>query len=291
MQEVESDNVVEYHFREQVISSEIQVDVIEEKLVTRNAVPADLLECGAQVTGGYFADPGYKDVPQPENIGFPIAEVTADGEIIMTKAAGTGGLVSTRTVKEQILYEIHDPASYLTPDVILDVTGVEVEQIGPDRVRVTGAKGRAAPPSLKATVCFPGDWLGEGEITYAGPNALARARLAGETVTKRIRMRGLDVTIRLDMIGTQSVLDSDASDLQRSFAEPVSEVRLRVAVSGANKDVVEKSVQEVLALYCCGPAGGGGVRTRLQNRIRTASYMLPRNVVSPSFTFLDGNGG
>jgi hypothetical protein len=103
-------------------------------------------------------------------------------------------------------------------------------------------------------------------------------------------MRGLDVDIRLDMIGTQSVFDSDAFDLQGSFAEPVSEVRLRVAVSGAKKELVEQSVQEVLALYCCGPAGGGGVRTRLQNRIRTASYMLPRNVVSPSFTFLDGKG-
>lgn len=258
--------------------------------IAAGTLAGHLLECGAQVTGGYFADPGYKDVPQPENIGFPIAEVSADGGIVMTKAPGTGGLVSTRTVKEQILYEIHDPASYLTPDVILDVTGVEIKQVGPDRVRVTGAKGRAAPPSLKATVCFPGDWLGEGEITYAGPNALARARLAGDTVTKRIHMRGLDVDIRLDMIGTQSVFDSDAFDLQGSFAEPVSEVRLRVAVSGAKKELVEQSVQEVLALYCCGPAGGGGVRTRLQNRIRTASYMLPRNVVSPSFTFLDGKG-
>ena len=249
-----------------------------------------LLECGSQVSGGYFADPGYKDVPSPETIGFPIAEVSASGALVMTKAPGTGGLVSTRTVKEQILYEIHDPAAYLTPDVVLDVTGVEVEQIGPDRVRVTGARGRAAPPSLKATVCFPGDWLGEGEITYAGPNALARARLAGETVTRRLGLRGLDVRVRVDLIGTQSVFDSDGGELQRAFDDPVSEVRLRVAVSCADRETAERSVQEVLALYCCGPAGGGGVRTRVQNRITTASYLLPRNAVSPEFSFLADGG-
>ncbi|HEU0221335.1 MAG TPA: acyclic terpene utilization AtuA family protein, partial [Paracoccaceae bacterium] len=131
-----------------------------------------LLECGAQVTGGYFADPGCKDVPDPANIGFPIAEVEADGSFVLTKAPGTGGLVDLRTVKEQLLYEIHDPAAYLTPDVVLDITGVSVETVGPDRVRVTGARGRPAPATLKATASFFGDWLGEAEISYAGPNAI-----------------------------------------------------------------------------------------------------------------------
>jgi len=244
-----------------------------------------LLECGSQVTGGYYADPGFKDVPRPEAIGFPIAEVSADGSFVITKAPGTGGLVSVRTVTEQVLYEMHDPAAYLTPDVTLDVTGIELEEAGPDRVRVTGVRGWPQPPSLKATVSFPGDWLGEAEISYAGPNAMARARLAADIIGKRIEMRRLPVRKRLDLIGALSVFDSDAGSLAPEMTGELAEVRVRLAVSGAERLPVEQSLQEVLALLCCGPAGGGGMRSRVQNRIRTVSYLVPRNMVSPSVEF------
>lgn len=244
-----------------------------------------LLECGAQVTGGYFADPGYKEVPRPEAIGFPIAEVAADGSCVITKPEGTGGLVDLRTVTEQILYEMHDPAAYLTPDVTLDVTAVAIEQVGPDRVRVTGARGPGRPPSLKATVCFPGDWLGEGEISYAGPNALARARLAADTLRKRLALRGIVLRSRVDLIGTQAVFDSDAGILAAAAAFDPPEIRVRLAVSGTERRPVEQSLQEVLAMFTCGPAAGGGVRTRMQNRIRTVSYLVPRNMVSPDLEF------
>ncbi len=255
-------------------------------LIAAGTLAGHLLECGAQVSGGYFADPGYKDVPDPANIGFPIAEVSANGDIVMTKPAGTGGRVSTMTVKEQLIYEIHDPANYLTPDVTLDVTGVKIDEIAADRVSVRGARGKPPPRDLKATVCFPGDWLGEAEISYAGPNALARARLAADVVRRRLAMRGLAVRARLDFIGIQSVFDSDTSDLQNAFQGEVPEVRLRLAASAADRDSVKQSVQEVLALYCCGPAGGGGVRTSIHNRIRTASYLVPRHMVRPKVSFL-----
>ncbi len=249
-----------------------------------------LLECGAQVTGGYFADPGFKDVPRPESIGFPIAEVAADGGCVVTKAEGTGGRVSVRTVKEQVLYEMHDPAAYLTPDVTLDVTGITLETAGPDRVRVRGARGHAAPPSLKATVSFEGDWIGEAEISYAGPNALARARLAAEVIGKRLDLRGLAVRRRLDLIGALSVFDDDNATLARDAqvgqdGQEVQDVRVRLAVSGAERRPVEQSLQEVLALLCCGPAGGGGMRSQVRNRVRTVSYLVPRNMVSPAVTF------
>ena len=146
-----------------------------------------LLECGAQVTGGYFADPGYKDVPGLADVGYPIAEIDADGEIVITKPAGTGGVVDRLTVIEQLLYEIHDPSAYLAPDVVLDITDVEVDEIGKDRVRVSGARGKPAPETLKATVCVDGGVLGEAEISYAGPNAAARARLAAEIIRERMR--------------------------------------------------------------------------------------------------------
>ncbi len=253
--------------------------------IAAGTLAGHLLECGAQITGGYFADPGYKDVPAPETIGFPIAEVSADGAIVITKAEGSGGLVDLRTVTEQLLYEVHDPAAYLTPDVTLDLTQVTLAQIGPNRVRVLGAVGHPAPPSLKATVSFPGDWLGEAEISYGGPNALARARLAADIIARRIPLRALPVRFRLDLIGTQSIFDSDQGALGAAGVPEPGEARLRLAVSGAARKPVERALQEVLALYCCGPAGGGGVRSRIENRIKTVSYLVPRNAVSPHFHF------
>ncbi|ODT76913.1 MAG: hypothetical protein ABS76_29545 [Pelagibacterium sp. SCN 64-44] len=245
-----------------------------------------LLECGAQVSGGFFADPGFKDVPDTANIGFPIAEVEADGSFVITKAEGTGGLVDLRTVKEQLLYEIHDPAAYLTPDVTLDIAAVELEALGSDRVRVTGARGHAAPPSLKATVSYAGDWLGEAEISYAGPNALARAKLAITTIHERIVRSGLPVRHRADVIGTVSAFDSDHGDLLADFSDlPAGDYRVRFAFGASSQRDVERAVQEVNALYCCGPAGGGGVRQSVRPRVRTLSHLVPRELVQPSFHF------
>jgi hypothetical protein len=111
-----------------------------------------LLECGAQVTGGYFADPRYKDVPDLSNIGFPIAEVDRAGNICITKPFNTGGMVNRMTVTEQLLYELHDPAQYLTPDVVADITQAIVDDQGDNRVRVSGVKGHPKPNSLKANI-------------------------------------------------------------------------------------------------------------------------------------------
>src|SRR6185312_1497384 len=130
-----------------------------------------LLECGSQVTGGYFADPPLKQVPGLAEAGYPLAEIDADGGIVIGKPDDTGGRADRQTVVEQMLYEIHDPAAYLVPDVVLDLTDVTVEEIGSDQVRITGARGKRAPETLKATVCVDAGVLGEAEISYAGPNA------------------------------------------------------------------------------------------------------------------------
>ncbi|UEM24723.1 DUF1446 domain-containing protein (plasmid) [Skermanella mucosa] len=244
-----------------------------------------LLECGAQVSGGYFADPGRKDVPDAHDIGFPIAEMTADGGFTITKAAGTGGCVTPATVKEQILYEVHDPAGYLTPDVVLDITGVTVEQVGPDRVAVAGARGRPRPETLKATVCYEGGWLGEGEISYAGPNAAARARLALDVLARRIPP---GCAWRGDIIGVTSVFGDDAGRRLDGHAGAAGDdVRVRLAVAAPDRRSAERGAQEVLALYTCGPAGGGGVRTSVRPRINTASAYLPRAAVEARFTMLE----
>ena len=248
------------------------------------ATTGHLLECGAQVTGGYYYDPGYKDVPDPANIGFPIAEVYEDGRLVITKAARTGGLDNAQVVKEQLLYEIHDPHHYITPDVILDFSDVTVTEIGKDRVEVAGMRGGPAPATIKATVCFDGGWLGEGEISYAGPNCRARARMAADVLLERLKIRKLDVQARVDLIGVASVHDGDDGDLWRkSHAEP-QDIRVRLAVSARTQDDADQAAREALALYCCGPAGGGGVRWKTTPRIRTQSYLMRPEDLTPGST-------
>src|SRR5262245_4406817 len=251
----------------------------------RATMAGHLLECGAQVTGGYFADPGFKDVPDLHAVGFPIAELAADGSFLITKADGTGGVVNARTVKEQLLYELHDPSAYLTPDVVADISDAEVHETGINRVTVTGIRGHPRPEMLKATVCFAGGWLGEGEISYAGPNADARARLAGEIIRHRI---GDKMKLRFDLIGVLSVFgDARGTALTELPACDTRDVRLRVAGVHADRVQVERLVGEVTALYTCGPAGGGGIRTAITPRLSSVSCFLPRELVPATFSFLE----
>ncbi len=257
-------------------------------LLAAGVLAGHLLECGAQVTGGYFADPGFKDVPDLANIGYPIAEVSATGEIVIFKPAGSGGVVSELTVKEQMLYEIHDPSAYLTPDVILDLTAVEVEQIGPDRVRLCGARGAPRPPTLKGTVCFDGGWMGEGEISYAGPNCNARGLLATEVLKQRLTRLDLAVDAHFDLIGVASVFNDDLGTwMNRVAATPVPELRVRMAVSGVHRDEVERAVQEVEALYTTGPAGGGGVRTTITPLMNSTSVYVERGLLCAEVSMLE----
>jgi hypothetical protein len=247
-----------------------------------------LLECGAQATGGYFADPGFKDVPGMADIGYPIAEVDADGGMVVTKPAGTGGRVDRLTVIEQILYEIHDPEAYLAPDVVLDLADVTVAELGDDRVRVAGARGQPAPATLKATVCIDGGVLGEAEISYAGPNAAARARLASEVVVERVRRRAPNLKVRVDAMGTISVHGSDDGLLRRNDWPDSHDVRLRFAAQSANAAEVDLLLDEVEALYCAGPAGGAGVRRRLTPRLASASCLIERGLARPRVVMLGG---
>ena len=243
-----------------------------------------LLECGSQVTGGYFADPGFKDVPGMADLGYPVAEVEPDGAFVITKPEGTGGLVDRRTVTEQILYEIHDPAAYLTPDVILDITAVELDEIGRDRVAVRGARGKPRPDTLKATVCVDGGLLAEAEISYAGPNAGARARLAVDVIKERMARRAPGLAVRADVVGVVSVLgDANGERLGDGWsAAQTQDVRVRFAAQAFEQEKLETLLDEVEALYCAGPAGGAGVRRRLTPRLASASCLIERDAVRPS---------
>jgi len=240
-----------------------------------------LLECGGQVTGGYFADPGVKDVAGLARLGFPIAEVSEDGSAVITKVEGSGGQVVAATCKEQMLYEIHDPRSYFTPDVVADFSQVTMTQIGPDRVQVRGATGRERTPTLKVSVGYRDGYIGEGQMSYAGPAAQARGELALQIVEQRLSLTGVKFSeIRCDLIGVNSI------HTRPNPAEP-GEVRVRVAARTATmKDAVAIG-NEVETLYTNGPAGGGGATKSAKEVLAILSVLLPRASVKPAVTYVE----
>lgn len=243
-----------------------------------------LLECGFQITGGYFADPGRKEVPGLAWLGYPLAEVDSDGGAVITKLPGTGGCVTRETVLEQMLYEVHDPGAYLTPDVTADFSAITVRDQGADRVAASGAKGRAQPDTLKVTAGFEGGYLAEAGISYAGPGAVARARLAGEVLRERmVKVHGCDVPLRLDLIGVNAL---HATARPEHDAPDTRDVRLRAALRTRDEHMAETLVNEVETLWIAGPAGGGGMRGRITPSVMTRSALIPRSLVQPSITML-----
>ncbi len=244
-----------------------------------------LLECGGQITGGYFADPGYKDVSGLARLGFPIAEVAEDGSAVITKIAGSGGQVTVATCKEQMLYEIHDPRSYITPDVVADFSAVAITQVGPDRVRVGGATGRARPETLKVSVGYVDSYIGEGQVSYAGPGALARARLALDIVAERLKITGVRATeVRYDLLGVNAM---HGQTLSAVAPEPY-EVRIRVAGRTESLKEATRIANEVESLYTCGPAGGGGATKSAKDIVAVVSTLLPRDKVNTAVHFKEG---
>ncbi len=257
-------------------------------LLGKGVLVGHLLECAGQLSGGYFADPGVKPVPGLARLGFPYAEVSADGAAVVSKVAGSGGRIDVRTVTEQLLYEIADPSAYLTPDVTADFSAVRLEQIGPDAVALSGARGRPAPDRLKISVGYLDGYVGEGQISYAGVQAVERGRLALEIVRERLALTGVPVEeLRSELIGVDAIFQGavfPASGFQGvdCDAPPASrEVRARVAGRCASLQAARAIGAEVEALYTNGPAGGGGVSRSTSAIVAIASALLPRDLIRP----------
>jgi hypothetical protein len=243
-------------------------------LLGRGTLIGHLLEYAGQVAGGYFADPGAKDAPDLARLGFPIGEVREEGELVLTKVAGSGGAVTARTVKEQLLYEIHDPKAYLQPDVIADFSEVRVDEIGPERVRVIGGKGGPKMGLLKTSVGYVDSYVGEGQISYAGPNAVARARLALHILRERLALTGVRTReTRFDLIG----IDSLQGEARTRDGDPY-EVRIRVAGRTDSLAEAQRIGEEIETLYTNGPAAGGG---EPGSRPGTLSPWPPRSSPKP----------
>jgi len=249
----------------------------------RGSIVGHLLECGGQVSGGYFADYPLKPVPKLWELGFPLAEVGEDGNAVITKLPGTGGMVTAATCAEQLLYEIHDPGAYITPDVVVDLSEVELAAVGPDRVLVSGGRGRMRPEQLKVSLGYRDSFVGEGEIGYAGPGAEARAALAAEIVKRRLQHLGaIFQDLRFDRVGVDSL---HGTGLAQRAAVPY-EVRLRAVGRAVDWETAALIGEEVEALWTNGPAGGGGARRSVREVIGIVSILLPRQMVQPQVVML-----
>jgi hypothetical protein len=247
----------------------------------RGTVVGHLLECAGQITGGYFADPGYKDVADLARLGFPLAEVSEDGSAVITKPPGSGGEVSLASCKEQLLYELHDPTKYLQPDVVADFSSVRLAADGHDRVAVSGGSGTRRPDTLKVSVGYLDSFIGEGQISYAGSGALARAKLALEIVRERLKLTGVVTTeIRFDIIGEDALYRGPAGNRP----EPM-DVRIRVT---GRTDTMAEAVRignEVETLFTNGPAGGGGAWKNARQVLAVVSTLIPREQVHAAISY------
>lgn len=246
--------------------------VNDAKKLGKGTLVGHLLECAGQITGGYFADPGKQEIPDLWNLGFPFADVDEEGNGIISKVDGTGGMVNTATCTEQMLYEIYDPSEYITPDCIADFSNVVFEPVGKDKVSFKNATGHEPTNTYKVNVGYTNGFFGEGEISYGGSNCVDRAKLAIDIVKKRMEILDLELEdIRYDLIGVNSITPS-----QNSKTNSINEVRLRVAGRTQKREDAKKIGNEVETLYTNGPAGGGGAAKRVMDIISVASILIPK---------------
>ena len=251
--------------------------------LARGTIAGHLLECAGQVTGGYFADPGFKSVANLARLGFPIGEVAEDGTTVITKLPDAGGYVTTTTCTEQLLYEMHDPAAYATPDVVADITGATLTEVGRDRVRLDGVAGHDRPATLTVSVGYHDGFVGEGQISYAGPGAVARGRLALEIAAERLRITGVPHSeLRVDLIGVNALHGSALSAGHDPY-----EVRARVAARSQRREDARRIGEEVETLYTNGPSGGGGVTKTVREVVAVTSAFVSRDSVRPVVEWLD----
>jgi len=236
-----------------------------------------LLECCAQVSGGCFAAPGRKEVPNLARLGFPYADMRKDGQFTLSKLADAGGRVDLATCKEQLIYEVHDPAAYITPDCVLDITDLEMRQMGPDLVQISGARARPRTDTYKVTIGYTDGFIGEGQISYAGIDAVARAELAASLVQRRLADTGHKYSeVRVDLIGINSLHS------KRVYEADPYEVRLRIAARTTDRKSAEAVGFETRALHVNGPAGGaGGSDPMVKEVLAVQSVLIPRGLVDP----------
>jgi len=248
--------------------------------IARGVVAGHINECGAQCTGGNCLIDWWT-IPDMASVGFPIVEVSEDGTFVVTKHPGSGGRVTRASVTEQILYEMGDPTTYITPDVIADFSTIQLDDLGSDRVRVHGVKGRPATDFLKVSIAYAAGWKAVGTLTYAWPDAAAKARAADRILRERLRGLGLafDET-RTELVGW----DSTHGPLVGEPPPDLPEVELRVGVRSEDRAPVERFTREIAPLVLTGPpsvTGFAGGRPRVQEIMAYWPALIRREAVEP----------
>lgn len=240
-------------------------------------VAGHLIECGAQVTGGLWCNWQETDLAE---VGYPFAEVADDGSMLISKPSRTGGAVNVETVTEQLLYEVGDPAAYLTPDVVADFSSVSIKQRGRDVVTVSAAKGKPAPDRLKVSIAYRDGWSAAGTLVIAGPRAVTKAKHAGEMVLARLTRAGAKPEHYLaECLGAGGSLPGVLRE-----AEDAPEVVLRVAVRDSRKAIVERFTRELAPLVTSGPPGVTGYTTGRPQVREVFAYwpaLIARDAVPP----------
>lgn len=250
-------------------------DMKDYDMMGRGTVVGHLLECADQVSGGNFAIPGEKDVERLWDIGFPYADVLEDGTAYISKVAGTGGRVDVQTCTEQLVYEIHDPTKYLTPNCVADFSHVRLEPDGPDRVKVTGATGYERPETLKVSVGYKDGYIGSAGLSYGGHKCYERAVLAAKTLETIIRRDYCTDELKVDIIGYNSLFPREYELGYPGGVEPL-ELRVRVAARARDRETLELIANEVDALTIGGPANCGGLARNIKELVAVLSILIPR---------------
>jgi hypothetical protein len=241
-------------------------------------VAGHILECGAQCSGGNCLH-DWRTIPDLANVGYPIAEARADGSFVITKHPGTGGRVSFHSVAEQLVYEMGDPHSYITPDVVADFTSICLEEDGPDRVRVHGITGKPATDKLKVSIAYRSGWKAVGTLVYAWPEAMDKARFADRVLRERLDRLGL----RFDEVLTEFVgASATHGPLAGAPADDLAEVQLRVGVRGSDRAMVERFTREIAPLVLNGPpsvTGFAGGRPKVEEIVAYWPALVDKTVV------------
>lgn len=245
----------------------------------QGVVLGHLLECTAQATGGNFSG-AWWEVEGLDRLGYPLADIYEDGSFVVGKTPGTGGLVSVDTLKEQLLYEIHDPSNFISPDVLIDMTGIRLEPAGKDQVKVTGAKGRPGPPTLKVVAGYPAGFVGEGRVVYTWPDALPKAKKFESLLRSALEEDGIKIQeFRAEYFGVNAIHEGNA----QAAGGELPEVVVRVAVRTATEREAQRVGRHFPPLGIAGPphlTGLSGI-TGARELMGVASFLVPRDQIEP----------
>ncbi len=249
-------------------------------------IAGHIIECGAQCSGGN-CQYEWQSIPDLANVGFPIAEASADATFVITKHDGTGGRVNVQSVKEQLVYEMGDPHEYITPDCVADFATIRVADDGTDRVRVFGIKGRPATEFLKVSISYSAGYKAVGTLAYSWPDAYAKAQAADKILRARLERLGLHFDqILTEFVGANATHGRLAGEPSRDLAE----VQLRVGVRGDDRNAIERFTKEIAPLILTGPpgvTGFAGGRPKVEEIVAYWPALIPKSEIEPSVKVFD----